>query len=334
MSNQPSRALEQCVVLVTPRSFGADDPALRRELEAAVGQVRYNDRGRPLKAVELQAEIAEVDGLLAGLDEIDAGVFAAAPRLRVVARYGTGTSNVDLRSAAEHGVVVTNTPDANTESVAELAIGLMFDLTRSISKADRAARAGRWKGAKGTEVAGKTVGLIGLGRIGRAVARRAEALGCAVIAYDPFADRAYAASHHIRLASLHEVVSEAHILSLHAPLTDQTRGIVNRELLSLAREGAFLVNTARGELVVEADLVWALDSGRLGGAALDAWREEPPSPDNPLLHREDVIVTPHIGAHTAEATAAMGRGALQDLLTVLAGRPPLHAVALRMENAP
>ncbi len=326
MSDTSNQPLKRCVVLVTPRSFGADDPGLRRALEEAVGEVRYNGRGRPLKSAELQVEIPEVDGLLAGLDEIDAAVLAAAPRLRVIARYGTGTSNVDLRSAKEHGVTVTNTPDANTEAVAELTIGLIFDLARSISRADRAARSGTWKGMRGIELTGKTLGIVGLGRIGRSVARRAVALGCTVMAYDPNPDLSFPGADDIHLASLHDVLAEAHILSLHAPLTDRTRGMVNRDLLAMMRDDAILVNTSRGELIVEHDLVQALDAGRLRGAALDAWSEEPPRPDNPLLHREDVVVTPHMGAHTAEAASAMGRCSLHDLLAVLAGEPPLHPV--------
>lgn len=310
-------------ILVTPRSFGADDPSVRQELEGAVRTVRYNDRGRPLRAAELRMLLGDVDGLLAGLDEIDASVIAAAPRLRAIARYGVGVSNVDLHAAARAGVIVTNTPGANAEAVAELTIGFLFALARSITRADRALRAGHWRGG---EIAGKTLGILGLGKIGQAVARRAVCLGCAVLANDPKPDRAFATHYQVGLASREEVVAQADYLTLHLPLLPETRDLVDRRLLSGMRKGSFLINTARGELVVEEDLLWALESGHLKGAALDTLRAEPFAADHPLSAREEVIVTPHIGANTAEAAKAMGRMAVQDLLAVLSGRTPRFPV--------
>jgi phosphoglycerate dehydrogenase-like enzyme len=329
-----THALLGSTVLVTPRSFGAGDPGLRRELAAAVREVRYNDRGRPLRAAELRAALVDIDGLLAGLDEIDASVIAAAPRLRVIARYGVGTSNVDLQAAACAGVVVTNTPGANAEAVAELTIGFLFALARSITSADRAGHAGIWHALPGSELLGKTVGILGLGKIGRAVARRAAGLGCSVLAYDPILDQTFNVRHQVRAASLEEVVREAHFLTLHLPLLPETRDLVDRRLLASMRSGSFLINTARGELVVEEDLLWALETGHLQGAALDTLRAEPPPADHPLLAREDVIVTPHIGANTAEARTTMGRMALHDLLAVLAGGPPRFPVTPFSEGHP
>lgn len=315
-----------CKVLVTPRSFGVGDEQLRSDLEAAVREVRYNELGRALKSEELRALISDVDGLIAGVDEIDASVFAAAPYLRAIARYGTGVDNVDLRAAQEHGVIVTNTPGANAEAVAELTIGFFFALARSICNVNQAVHSGKWPTLRGSEIAGKIIGLLGLGRIGLGVARRAIALGCTVIAYDPYVDQALAASHHVRLAPLEEVVAVAHFLSLHLPLTPETHGIVNRSLLKRTRLNAYLVNTARGELLVEEDLLWALDTGHLGGVALDTLCEEPPAANHPFLQREDILITSHIGAHTLEAAAAMGRNALRELLTTLSGQPPRFAV--------
>jgi len=320
------RDMAQSVVLVTPRSFGRDDPDLRRDLEAAVGEVRYNERGRPLQAAELRAVLRDVDGLLAGLDDVDATVFASAPRLRVVARYGVGTSNVDVRAAAARGVVVTNTPGANTEAVAELTMGFIFTLARELGYADRAVRSGSWPAVRGREVAGGTVGLVGLGRIGAAVARRALGVGCRVVAHDPYGDAADAARLGLSLGTLEEVVAEADFLSLHVPATLRTRDLMDRTRFACMRPGSYLINTARGDLVVEEDLLWALEHGPLGGAALDTLRVEPPPPNHPLLRRDDVLVTPHMGAQTAEAARAMGRLALHDLLAVLAGRPPRHPV--------
>lgn len=314
------------VVLVTARSFGRSRPELREELEGAVHEVRWNDLGRPLTSDELREAIAGVDGVIAGVDRFDAEVIAAAPRLRVIARHGTGTDGVDLDAARRAGLVVTNTPGANAAAVAELAIGLMFALARRIPQGDRRVRSGEYVALPGIQLGGRTVGLIGLGRAGSEVARRAAALGCTVLAFDPAVSAEQARAVGARLLEQEQVVADADFLSLHVPVTDATRDLVDAGFLSRMKRGAFLVNTARGELVVEEDLAEALDTGRLAGAALDTTRAEPPRPDNPLLQRDDVILTPHSGADTDEARAAMGRAALDDLLAVLDGRAPRHPV--------
>ena len=298
-------------VLVTARSF-----ELRRELEREVREVRYNDLGRPLGAAELRERLCGVDAVLAGLDEIDASVLAA-PGLRVVARHGVGTDRVDLEAAARHGVTVTNTPGANAAAVAELTVALMLLLCRPLLAVDRAVRDGGWPVLGGRELGQRTVGLLGAGQVGSRVARALDGLGCTVLVHDPAREDSL---------PLDELLPRAEVLSLHASLSDATRGMVDDALLARLPDGALLVNTARGELVDEAALVRALDSGRLAGAALDALAEEPPRPGHPLVGRDDVIVTSHIGAHTAEARTAMGRLAMDDLLAVLAGRRPRHPV--------
>jgi D-3-phosphoglycerate dehydrogenase len=314
------RPLRDCVVVVTPRSFGMHDERLRRELEQEVGEVRY--RPGPLTAQELAEVVADADGLLAGLDEISADVFAHAPRLRVVARYGVGVDQVDLVAAARQGVTVTVTPGANANAVAELTIALVFALARPLVEGRDRVRAGEWPALRGIELAGRTLGLLGLGRIGSLVAAKAAAIGLRVLAHDPFV----AESDVAMLVPLATLAAESDYLSLHAPLTDETRGVVGRALLERLKPGAALVNTARGELVDESALLWALDEGPLRAAALDVLTTEPPPPDHPLLGRDDVLVTPHIGPHTAEATTAMGRVALDELLAVLSGRTPRFPV--------
>jgi phosphoglycerate dehydrogenase-like enzyme len=323
--------LESCVVLVTPRSFGHAAPELRTELEVSVGTVRYSNSGRPLTAEELAGQMADVDGLLAGLDEIDSGVFASAPHLRVVARYGVGVDNVDLVAAHTHHVVVTNTPGANSQAVAELTIGLIFSLARSIPQSSWETRSGAWRSQGGIEVAGRTVGLIGLGRVGRVVAARARAVGCRVTAYDPYVDPGQVAEK-VEMTNLENVARSSDFISLHVPLTAETAGMVSGDFLDMVRPGAYLINTARGGLIVEQDLLHALESGVISGSALDTMATEPPDPENPLLQHPRVIVTPHSGAHTAEAATAMGRAALDDLLAVLSGREPRHPVDLVPEN--
>lgn len=322
------KPLDECRVLVTPRSFGNGSPELREHLERALGEVRYNKTGRALNSAELRHQIAGMDGLLAGLDEVDAAVFdAAAETLKVVARYGVGYSNVDLDAAVRHGVIVTNTPGANTEAVAELTIGLMFALSRSLPRAAAEVRSGSWRAIGGFEIAGRTVGLIGLGRIGRSVARRAENLGCRVLAFDPYVSAEDIERARIQPHSLQTVQRESDFISLHAPITDETNGLVDDEFLQQCHAGAFLINTARGELVDEEALLAALNRGHIAGAALDTLRQEPPKPANPLTSHPNVIVTPHIGAHTAEAATTMGQMAVADLLAVLSGRPAKNPVS-------
>jgi D-3-phosphoglycerate dehydrogenase / 2-oxoglutarate reductase len=320
-------SVSEAVVLVTSRSFRRADPRVREELEGAVAEVRYGDSGKPLTSQELAAELGDVDGVILGTDIADAAAIeAGTPRLRVLSRYGTATDNVDLVAAERNGVIVTHTPGANASAVAELAIGLMFALAREIPRLDRAIRAGEWPTTSGRELRGATVGLLGFGHIGQEVAGRAAALGCRVLAHDPVADTEVAERLRVELAGPEEVAQGADFLSLHLPLTPETRDLVDASLLGRMPRGAFLVNTARGELVVDEDLAAALDSGALAGAALDTLREEPPSAGSPLVGRDDVILTPHSAAHTREATLAMGQGAVANLLAALDGRDPPHRV--------
>lgn len=321
-----ARDLKSCKVLVTPTSYAKNDPRLRIELEAAVGQVVYNPTTKPLSAAQLRELVPGCDGFIAGLDEIDASVIASGDRLKVISRYGVGVDNVDLAAARGRGIVVTNTPGANSVSVAELAIGLMLALARNIPTASAACRAGGWPRLSGTSLEGKTVGIVGLGAIGREVAKRLVPFGCRLVAHDPFADTDFAGRTGIGLVALKDLLAAADFITLHAPVLDSTRGMVNRDFLAAVRPGAFLVNTARGELVDEAALAEALRSGRLRGAALDAFRQEPPAADNPLLKLENVICTPHTGAHADSATNAMGWGALRDCLAVLRGEAPASPV--------
>jgi len=320
-ARQVGRSLDECVVVVTPRSFGMDDPNLRSELEQAVAEVRY--RPGPLAAAELERAVADADGLLAGLDEVSAQVLAGAPRLRVVARYGVGVDRVDLDAAARSGVTVTATPGANSNAVAELTLGLLFALARPLMTGRDRARAGQWPALRGVELSGRVLGLIGVGRIGSLVAGKAAALGMRVLAHDPNVVTNDAAT----ITDLGTLAAESDFLSLHVPLTSETRGMIDKRFLGGLKPGAVLVNTARGELIDESALLWALEEGPLRGAALDVLADEPPRTGHPLLGREDVLVTPHIGPHTAEATRAMGRMAVDELLAVLSGRSPRFAVA-------
>jgi D-3-phosphoglycerate dehydrogenase len=291
-----------------------------------VGEVIYNTKGRPLSANELRELLPGCHGYIAGVDTIDRAALEAADQLRVIARYGVGVDRIDLEVASQKGIIVTNTPGVNSVSVAELTIGLMISLARLIPEANATAKAGRPSRISGVSLEGKVVGLLGLGSIGKQVARRLAGFACTILAYDPVADVEFAKTYGVRLESQAEVIHQADFLSLHLPALPETRGMVDTPFLSQMKPGAFLLNTARGELVDESALLAALQNGHLRGAALDVFAEEPPGADNPLLALPQVIATPHIGSHTDGATNAMGWGALRACLAVLRGQEPTHRV--------
>lgn len=319
--------LKDCRLLVTPTSYGKNDSRLKTELEAQVGEVIYNPTGKPLTSAEVAKLLPGIDGYIAGLDGIDGNALMSADRLKVISRYGVGVDNVDLDVAREKGIVVTNTPGANSVSVAELALGLMLALSRQIPEAVEAVHQGKWPRYSGVSLEGKTVGILGLGAIGKQLARRLSGFDCKIVAYDPFADAAFVKDNHIELASMDEVIAQADFLSLHLPLLPETRGIVNESFLNKMKKGSFLVNTSRGEAIDEDALLKALQSGHLKGAGLDAFVVEPPDPGNPLLALPQVIATPHLGAQTDGATSNMGWLAMRDCLAVLKGEKPVYQVS-------
>jgi D-3-phosphoglycerate dehydrogenase len=318
--------LKDCKILVTPTSYGSQDTVLKTDLEAKVGEVVYNTTGKPLSSQDLQDLLPGIDGMIAGLDELDAAALAVADSLKVIARYGVGYNNVDLEAASEMGITVTNTPGANAVAVAELTVALILDLLRPIVPAVLKTKAGEWPRYKGLSLAGKTVGLLGLGAIGKETAKRLSGFECKLLAYDLYPDEKFAAEYDVQLTLMDEILSSADLISLHLPGTPDTKNIVNDDFLGSMKDGAFLVNTARGDLIDEAALLSALQSGKLRGAALDVYSQEPPAPDNPLLALEQVLATPHMGAHADSATNAMGWMALEECLAVLSGKEAKYKV--------
>lgn len=272
-------------------------------LKAAGGQISYAANGQITREA-LLAAVPEADALvIRSAHKIDAEVLNAAPKLRIIARAGVGVDNVDIPRATELGIVVVNTPDGNTISTAEHTFGLMLALARHIPQAHESMNAGKWdrKSYSGVELRGKTLGIVGLGRIGRAVAKRALAFEMHVIAYDPYLEADVAADLGVTLVSMDELFRTSDFISLHALLTPENREMINRESLAKMKKGVRIVDAARGALVNEADLAEALQSGQVAGAALDVYAEEPPSPDNPLLHLPNVVHTPHLAASTEDA---------------------------------
>jgi len=262
--------------------------------------------GRPLP--ELEAALLDADALIVrSATKVTRALIEGAPRLRVIARAGSGVDNVDLDAASARGIVVMNAPGANSISVAELAMAFLLALARPIPAADAAMKARTWEKKKfsGTELRGKTLGLVGLGRIGQEVAQRARSFGMNLIAHDPFISEEVAGQLGARLATLDEVCAEADYLTLHLPVTGGTKHLFDAERLARCKRGVRLVNTARGELIDEDALLDALRSGQVGAAALDVYQQEPPK-DWTLPALPNVIATPHIAASTGEAQELVG----------------------------
>lgn len=326
--------LSQCRVLVTPTSFGKNDPRLKTELEACVGQVTYNPTGRPLKSAELIPLVKDIDGYIAGLDEINEAVIQAAPRLRVIARYGVGIDRVDLKAAHQRKIWVTNTPGANAVAVAELTLAFILALARRLCTICEETKNGKWPRGEAVGLSGKTIGLIGFGAIGQEVAVRLKGFGCRLLAYDPYVDVSRVEPLGVNLVPLNRLLSQADFVSLHTALTPETKGMVNRDFLAGMKSGAFLINTARGELVDEPALIEAIQSGHLWGAALDCFCQEPPESHHPLLNLPQVIVTAHVGAHTDEAMNRMGWMAFESCLTALRGERPSYLVNPEVASQP
>ncbi len=278
------------------------DPAALDRLRAQA-EIRVSAPGK-LERPALLAAVADANALIirSGV-QADAELLARAPQLKAIARAGVGVDNVDLAAASARGILVMNTPGGNTISTAEHAFGLMLALARHIPQAHQSLLQGRWERKKfvGGELKGKTLGIIGLGRIGQALATRAQAFEMAVIAHDPYLPPAVAAALAVPLLPLDEVYARADYLSLHALITDDTRGMINAAAIAKMKRGARIINAARGALINAADLAAALQSGALAGAALDVYEPEPPPADHPLIGLPNVIHTPHLAASTADA---------------------------------
>lgn len=260
-------------------------------------------------AGNLPAQLKTADALIVrSAVQVDAALLEHAQKLRVIGRAGVGVDNVDLDAATRKGIAVMNTPGANAVAVAEHTLGLMLSMARYIPRADSMMHVGKWekKSLQGTELRGKTLGVVGLGRIGIEVARRAKAFGMNVIAHDPFISAAVAAEMEVKLTSRDEVLANADYISLHLGLTPQTERMINAQTIATMKKGTRLVNCARGELVDDAALAEALISGHLGGAALDVFRQEPPAKDSLLMQVPSLIMTPHIAGSTYEAQEAVG----------------------------
>ena len=280
---------------------------------------------------KLAAQLESADALIVrSAVQVDAHLLSGARKLRVIGRAGVGVDNIDLDAATRKGIAVMNTPGANAIAVAEHTLAMMLAMARHLTRANTLMHAGKWekKSLQGSELRGKTLGVVGLGRVGMEVARRARAFGMEIIAHDPFVSAVVAKEQGIQMAKLEEIYAAADYLSLHVGLTPQTAGMINTESIKKMKKGVRLVNCARGELVDEAALAAALKQGHVSGAALDVFAEEPPK-NSPLAALENVILTPHIGGSTHEAQEAVGYQIAQQVKEYLK-----HGVIQNAVNVP
>lgn len=307
-------------ILVTPTSLqpGKNEEALSVLREFA-DELVFNTAGKPLSEDELIPLLKDCDGYIAGLDEITKKVMDENPGLKVISRYGAGYDRVDIEAARQHGIKVTNTPGVNAQAVGELAFGLILGLARKIPYLNGETRRGAWVRSTGMELKGKTLGILGLGAIGKVVASCAQGFGMEILAYDPYINEGYCSSHGIEAVSFEELMSRSNVVSLHLPLLESTHHLIDKEAIGRLPEGAILVNASRGGIVDEDAAYEALKSGKLFGLGLDAFETEPPKASK-LFEFDNVIATPHTGAHTKEATANMAELSIRNLMDVLSKR--------------
>jgi D-3-phosphoglycerate dehydrogenase len=311
-------------VLITATSFSEITREPEERLRAAGYEIAHNAYGRPMTAEELAPLLEDVDGCAAGVDDFSAPAFARANRLKVLARHGAGIDQVDLEECTRRGIVVANLPGANADAVADMTLALMLAVARHIPEGDRTTKAGGWVNTYGADLHQATVGLLGLGRIGKGVARRCRGFDARVLAYDPYFDEDFAAKHGVERAdSLDQVMAEGDFVCIHMPANDETRGVIDAAKIALMKPTAILVNTARGAIVDEDALADALEEGGIFGAGLDVYATEPPQ-NSRLLRCERAVTMPHVSSNTPGALLAMGNGVVDAIVAVFDGERPQH----------
>ena len=304
-------------ILTTPRSYGKNMPELFEQLEAAGYEVVRNSTGGILEKEQMKALIADCSGIIVGVDPLDAEVLSCAPRLRAIAKYGVGVDNIDLDYCEAHGIKVSRTVGANSEAVADYAMTLIMAVARKAVMIDRKCRGRDWSKISTRDVSGATLGLFGLGAIGKHVAKRAQGFGMKVLAFDPYWPEEYARENNIIRADAETIFREADFISLHLPLMESTRNFVGEKEIAMMKRDAVIINTARGGLIDEAALLKALKESRIYGAGIDAFAQEPPE-DPAWFELDNVVIGSHCAASTTGATRNMGRMATQNILRDLA----------------
>jgi D-3-phosphoglycerate dehydrogenase len=313
-------------ILLTTTSF-QDTPGEHHDRLAATGWEVVTARG-PLSEADTLAAVGEVDGYICGDDAITRRVLEkASPRLKVLSKYGIGVDKIDVAACTEMGIPVLFTPGVNHTTVAEHAFLLLLALEKNLLFHCDSTRAGGWKRQTGHELLGKTIGIVGLGRIGREVAIRAKAFGMRPLGYDVSWDEAFAAAQGVtRAATIDEVFAQSDYLSLHTNLTPETRDLVRAETIATMKPDVIVINCARGEIVNTADMAAALESGRVRGYGTDVLDVEPPPADHPLTHLPNCLVTPHVGSRTSESVQRQALAAVENLVRAMHGEQPLAQV--------
>lgn len=276
----------------------------------------------------LMREIVDADAIVVKFAKLTRECIVASRRLKIIAKHGVGIDNIDVETATQRGVWVTNVPSVNSDSVAEFTVGLILAIARNIPDAVEQIKSGEWKRESllGMELKGKWLGILGFGNIGQKVARKISGFEMRVIAYDPYVSEEKFLQHGVEAVDLHSLLKEADIITLHLPLNRETKGLIGEKELRIVKPSAFLINAARSEIVDKSALLSALKEKRLAGAALDVYESEPPSPEDPLLKLPNVIGTPHIAAMTREVQEKIVKTVCNDVVRVLKGQVPLNPV--------
>ena len=303
-------------VLITPRSFGKHSEVPFRMLEEKGISITRNETGGIMTEEDMKTAIAGASGVIIGVDPLNASVLAEAPELRAVAKYGVGTDNIDLKYCEEKGIKVSITTGANSEAVADYTFALILALARKVIEIDSHCREKDWTKITTSDVGGKTLGLIGLGSIGKGVVKRAKGFGMEVLAYRRNWDEDYGREAGVEHATVDEICKRSDFISLHTPLTEETKNIIGGRELEMMKPGVFIINTARGGLIDEDALLAALESGRIGGAGLDVFAHEPPD-DERWYGLKNVVMGSHCGASTTGAAESMSLMSAGNLLTDL-----------------
>jgi D-3-phosphoglycerate dehydrogenase len=302
-------------VLITPRSFAQYSDGPFKKLESAGISIVNNPAGNIMTKGQMIEHIKGMDGIILGVDPMDADVLAAASDLKVVSKYGVGTDNIDLGYCAENGIEVTITKNANSEAVADYAFALMLSVARKVVEIDKGCRNGDWGKKVAVDVYGKKIGIIGLGAIGRGVAARAKGFCMELYGYDAFPDDDYMKANGITAASPDEMLKECDFISLHLPLTADTKHMINAKNLATAKKNLIIINTARGGIINEDDLYEALKNGAIMGAGVDVFESEP-AKNSRLLELDNTVVGSHCGASTIGAVDTMSMMAAENVINV------------------
>lgn len=299
-------------------------PDAKQMLLDAGFEIVCNDTGRKLDRDEQKAMIADAFAVIAGTESYDDDMLAAAPKLKLVVRFGVGTDNFDLESMKRRGIAVGVI--SNNNSVAEFAVALILGIMKNLHRFDNAVREGVWSRFTMRELKAKTVGILGFGRIGRRLAQLLQGFDVNLIAYDPYMNEEAAAQMNVKSVTLDQLLAESDVVSLHIPATPQTHHLINRETIAKMKDGAYLVNTSRGVLIDEAALKEALESGKLAGAALDVFEREPITKDLPLNSLDNILLAPHVAALSVETNYNAGITCAESVIRVYQGGTPLYPV--------